>query len=109
METVWNPPYQGVSRCYKREQFLTGNKHAREYTNFWVFFWCLALKKISRFIDLLEISLYTRFDLLENSVLIVLEFIKFDHEWVGRLDTLGKNMFLCYSKKIIKSNKKIII
>ena len=47
------------------------------------FFLCLSLKKISRFIDLLEISLYTRFDLLENSVLIVLEFIKFDHEWVG--------------------------
>ena len=42
-------------------------------------------------------------------MLIVLEFIKFDHEWVGRLDILGKNMFLCYSKKKIKSNKKIII
>ena len=45
METVWNPPSQGVSRCYKREQFLIGNKHAREYTNFWVFFCVCLLRK----------------------------------------------------------------
>ena len=42
-------------------------------------------------------------------MLIVLEFIEFDHEWVGRLDMLGRNMFLCPSKEIMKSNKKIII